>query len=164
MYQSGKRYGHEAGFSCAFRQWKARSHCKTLHGYPLAFDFLFESNELDDTSWIVDFGGMKSLKSILEDTFDHKTIIAEDDPHLDYFRQGHNLGVLDLVVLPAAGCEKFAEYVFEVADTWLKDAGYKPRVMLVSVKVSEHGGNHATYVNPELDITKRAFKQILGWN
>jgi 6-pyruvoyltetrahydropterin/6-carboxytetrahydropterin synthase len=157
MYQSGKRYGHEQGFSCAFRQWKAHSHCSKIHGYALAIDFVFESPELDNTNWIVDFGGLKSLKGHLEQAFDHKTIIAEDDPHLDYFKQGHNLGVLDLVVLPAAGCEKFAEYVFGMADIWLKDAGYKPRVTLVSVKVSEHGANHATYINPKLDITQRAF-------
>jgi 6-pyruvoyltetrahydropterin/6-carboxytetrahydropterin synthase len=157
MYQSGKRYDHNSGFSCAFRQWKAHSHCAQLHGYPLAFDFIFESNNLDDTGWVVDFGSMKSLKGMLEDTFDHKTIIAEDDPHLDYFRQGHHLGVLDLVVLPAAGCEKFAEYVFGATETWLKDNGYTPRVTLVSVKVAEHGANHATYINPKLDITRRAF-------
>lgn len=156
MYQSSKRYGHEQGFSCAFRQWKAHSHCSKNHGYPLAFDFVFESEELDNTNWIVDFGGLKSLKGILENTFDHKTIIAEDDPHLDYFRQGHNLGVLDLVVLPAAGCEKFAEYVFAVTQIWLKDAGFSPRVTLVSVKVSEHGANSATYINPKLDISKAA--------
>lgn len=155
MHQSGKRYGHEAGFSCAFRQHKAHSHCRFLHGYPLAFDFVFEAHELDNCGWVVDFGGMKSLKGTLEDTFDHKTIIAEDDPHLDYFKKGHDLGVLDLVVLAAAGCEKFAEYVFEVADIWLKDAGYKPRVYLASVTVSEHGGNHATYINPDLDITTK---------
>lgn len=160
MYQSGKRYDHNSGFSCAFRQWRAHSHCHFLHGYPLAFDFVFESNELDKDNWVTDFGSLKSLKGILEDTFDHKTIIAEDDPHLDYFKQGHTLGVLDLIVLPAAGCEKFAEYVFGVAEVWLHDNGYKPRVRLVSVKVSEHGANHATYINPELDITQRALKQI----
>lgn len=157
MYQSGKRYGHEVGFSCAFRQWKAHSHCNQVHGYALAFDFVFEANDLDSTNWVVDFGSLKSLKGHLEDTFDHKLIVAEDDPHLDYFRQGQKLGVLDLVVLPAAGCEKFAEYVFGAADTWLLDNGYHPRVKLVSVKVSEHGANHATYINPMLDITRRDF-------
>ena len=161
MYQSGKRYGHEVGFSCAFRQWKAQSHCSKNHGYALAFDFVFETDDLDNTNWVVDFGGLKNLKGILENTFDHKTIVAEDDPHLDYFRVGAKLKVLDLVVMPAAGCEKFAEYVFGVADIWLGDAGYKPRVTLVSVKVSEHGANHATYVNPELDISKKSNKTLM---
>lgn len=42
VYRSTKTYGHNAGLSCAFRQWKANSHCKYLHGYALSFKFVFE--------------------------------------------------------------------------------------------------------------------------
>lgn len=160
MYQSGKTYGAESGFSCAFRQPKAKSHCSKIHGYPLSFRFVFESDHLDENGWVIDFGALKPIKLWLECQFDHKTVIAQDDPHLDYFEQGHFLKVLDLVVLPAVGCEKFAEYVFNFADGWLKDFGHKPRVKLVSVTVAEHGANHATYINPTLDITKRAFPRF----
>jgi 6-pyruvoyltetrahydropterin/6-carboxytetrahydropterin synthase len=142
-YLSTKKF--ETGFSCAFRQWKAESHCKLIHGYALSFKFVFETEELDYRNWVVDFGSLKSLKGILEDTFDHTTVIAEDDPHLDYFKQGEQLGVLRLVVIPDGGCEKFAEFVYEVTDQWLKDNGYKPRCRLVSVEVSEHGANSAIY-------------------
>lgn len=145
MYQSTKRYGHSVGLSVAFRQHKADSHCRLVHGYALAFTFTFEAKDLDARNWVVDFGGLKSLKSILEDNFDHKLIVAEDDPYLGYFLEGRDLGVLDLVILPAAGCEKFAEYVFEVAEQWLKDAGFAPRCRLVQVEVSEHGANSAIY-------------------
>lgn len=144
-WQSTKKYGHEVGMSCAFRQWKADSHCRFIHGYSLAFKFIFESDTLDVRNWCVDFGGLKPLKGILEDTFDHKTVIAEDDPHLEYFKQGEALGVLELVVVPAGGCEKFAEMVYEVTEQWLKDAGYGDRVRLVSVEVSEHGANSALF-------------------
>lgn len=144
-YQSTKTYGNHIGISAAFRQWKAHSHCQLIHGYALGFKFVFEADELDERNWVVDFGGLKSLKGILEDTFDHKVVVAEDDPHLDYFRQGHDLGVLELVVVPAGGCEKFAELVYEVTEQWLKDAGFAPRVRLVSVEVMEHGANSAIY-------------------
>lgn len=144
-HQSTKNYGHELGFSCAFRQWKADSHCRLIHGYALAFKFIFEADELDARNWVVDFGGLKDLKGLLEDTFDHKTCIAEDDPHLEYFIQGMALGVLDLVVLPAGGCEKFAEMIYEVTEQWMFDAGFSPRCRLVSVEVSEHGANSALY-------------------
>lgn len=145
MHYSTKTYGHEVGFSCAFRQWRAESHCRLLHGYSLAFKFVFKAEELDVRNWVVDFGGLKNLKGILEDTFDHKTIVAEDDPHLAWFQEGQRLGTLDLVVLPAGGCERFAEYVYEVAEQWLHDAGFSPRCSLVSVEVSEHGANSAIY-------------------
>lgn len=142
-YQSTKTYGHERGLSCAFRQWRADSHCNQIHGYALSFKFVFEADELDHRNWVVDFGGLKSLHNILEETFDHTTIVAEDDPELAWFRVAHDRGILQLVVLPAGGCEKFSEYVFEVAQQWLIDAGFAPRAKLVSVEVSEHGANSA---------------------
>jgi 6-pyruvoyltetrahydropterin/6-carboxytetrahydropterin synthase len=144
-YVSTKTYGHNVGLSAAFRQWRADSHCRFIHGYSLSFKFIFESDELDVRNWVVDFGSLKTLKGILEDTFDHKTVVAEDDPEMAWFEEAHQRGIIDLVVLPAGGCEKFAEYVYEVADGWLGDAGYKPRVNLRSVEVMEHGANSAIY-------------------
>lgn len=144
-YVSTKTYGHNVGLSAAFRQWRADSHCRFIHGYSLSFKFVFESEELDVRNWVVDFGSLKPLKGILEDTFDHKTAVAEDDPEMAWFEEAHKRGIIDLVVLPAGGCEKFAEYVYEVADGWLGDAGYKPRVKLRSVEVMEHGANSAIY-------------------
>lgn len=145
MYMSTKTYGHELGLSAAFRQWRAESHCRKLHGYALSIKFLFEAKELDSRNWVVDFGGLKDLKAILEGTFDHKTVVAEDDPQLDWFRAGHAAGTLDLVVLPAVGCEKFAEYIYDVTEQWLTDAGFSPRCRLVGVEVREHGANSAIY-------------------
>jgi 6-pyruvoyltetrahydropterin/6-carboxytetrahydropterin synthase len=142
-YQSTKTYGNHIGISAAFRQWKAHSHCKYIHGYALGFKFVFEANELDSQNWVVDFGGLKPLKAMLENTFDHKVVVAEDDPHLDYFKQGQKLGVLELVIVPAGGCEKFAQMVFESTENWLKEVGFSPRVHLVSVEVMEHGANSA---------------------
>lgn len=161
MYQSGKTYGHNLGFSCAFRQAKAKSHCRFIHGYALSFKFIFESATLDDNGWVIDFGALKSLKQKLEETFDHKTIIASDDPDIVYFTAGHKMGVLDLVVLPAVGCEKFAEYVYNKAAMWLLDNQYS-NVRLTSVTVAEHGANHATYINPTLDITRKENALIIN--
>jgi len=144
-YQSTKTYGHNLGLSAAFRQWKARSHCRFLHGYALQIKFTFECEDLDERNWCVDFGGLKSLEQILRDSFDHKTLVAQDDPVLDEMQRLHSLGVIDLVTVPATGCEKFAEMIYEVTEQWLKDAGFAPRCSVRSVEVSEHGGNSAIY-------------------
>lgn len=144
-FQSTKTYGNHIGISAAFRQWKAHSHCRFIHGYALGFKFIFEADELDQQNWVVDFGGLKPLKQMLEDTFDHKVVVSEDDPHLDYFKQGQSLGVMEVVVVPAGGCEKFAELVYECTEQWLKDAGFAPRCRLVSVEVFEHGANSAIF-------------------
>lgn len=145
MYQSTKRYDHNAGFSACFRQWKAKSHCQFLHGYALAFEFVFEATQLDENNWVVDFGGLKPLKKMLEDCFDHKTLVAKDDPNYDWYLEGQSRGVLDLIEMDATGCEKTAEYVYKCTAEWLKETGHYPRVHLRSVKVSEHAGNSAVY-------------------
>lgn len=145
MYRSTKTYGHEIGLSCCFRQWRAQSHCRLLHGYALAFKFIFEADELDERQWVVDFGGLKSLKTILEDTFDHTLLVAEDDPKKDTLLNLGQEGLARVVIVPAAGCERTAQLVYEVAEQWLMDAGFGPRVRLVSVEVNEHGANSAIY-------------------
>lgn len=136
------------GFSCAFRQWRADSHCRFNHGYDLSFRFKFATTDLDARNWVVDFGSLKSLKAILEDAFDHKTVIAEDDPLLDYFKEGERLGALQLRVLPKAGCEAFAYYVAETTEVWIRDAGYYPRCRVHSVEVMENERNSAIYEKP----------------
>lgn len=154
MYQSTKTFGHDVGLSCAFRQWRAHSHCRFIHGYSLAIKFTFETNEPDNCGWVVDFGGLKSLKTMMEDTFDHKLLVAEDDPRLREILalSSSDLGekpAADIVVVPATGCEAFAKMIYEVTEQWLLDAGFAPRCRLVSVQVSEHGANSATYLKDQ---------------
>lgn len=145
MYQSTKKYDHNVGLSCSFRQWRADSHCNTIHGYPLAIKLVFRCIKLDDKNWCIDFGGLKQVKFWLESKFDHTTLVAEDDPQLSWFEEGERLGTMKLVRLPAVGCEKVAEYIFDHVEDWLKDYHHSPRVMLDSVEVSEHSGNSAIY-------------------
>lgn len=149
MFQSTKTFGHEMGLSAAFRQWRADSHCNLIHGYALAIKITFASHYLDVRNWVVDFGSLKSLKGRLEDSFDHKLIVAEDDPMLPEFKRLDDLKLASVVVFPAVGCEKFAEIILEATEVWLYDAGYSPRCWVWSVEVSEHGANSAIYVNPK---------------
>jgi 6-pyruvoyltetrahydropterin/6-carboxytetrahydropterin synthase len=153
-YQVTKRYGYNEGWSCAFRQHLAdHSHCSFLHGYALAFELTFECEELDLFNWTIDFGGLKGIKDWLKQTFDHRTIVAQDDPHLQTFRELHAVGIINLLVLPAVGCEKFAEHVWGhifhdfiwQLEGNLDSSAHKLRVTLTSVKVQEHEGNSATY-------------------
>lgn len=144
-YVSSKTWGHDIGLSCAFRQWRAQSHCRLIHGYAIAVRIEFEADFLDDRNWVIDFGGLKSFKGSLEANFDHKLIVAEDDPHKDFLCSLAGFGLADVVVIPATGCERFAEYIFGAAEVWLKDNGYSERVTVKSVEVKEHGANSAIY-------------------
>jgi len=145
-YISTKTYNHNIGLSCAFRQWRAKhSHCKYLHGYALSVRLNFKG-KLNDRNWVYDFGDLKFVKQFLQDTFDHKTVIAEDDPELESFKQLEEKGLIQLVIIPHVGCEKFAEYICkQIAPTIQVNSN--ERVKLMSVEVREHSGNSAIYIN-----------------
>ena len=143
-YQSTKTYGHEIGLSCCFRQHRAQSHCHLLHGYSLGVKFVFEADQLEG-GWVVDFGGLKSLKKMLEDTFDHTLLVAEDDPARVALQDLQTLGLARVVMVESTGCEAFSELIYNCAEQWLTDAGFSPRCKLVSVEVREHGANSAIY-------------------
>lgn len=155
MYKVTKTYGHELGLSACFRQWRAQSHCRFLHGYPLSFKLTFEAKELDENNWVLDFGGLKEVKAWLVETFDHKLLIAEDDPQRERLEDLGMAGaekqdipdpcLADTLVIPAVGCEGFARYVHSYVAAWLYEQGHAPRVRLVSVEVREHAGNSAIY-------------------
>lgn len=147
MHQSTKSYGHDVGLSACFRQWRAASHCRFLHGYALAVSFKFEAQELDANGWVVDFGSLKTLKAVLQNHFDHKLVVAQDDPKLADFLEMESLGIAQVVVLhDGVGCEAFAKFIHGLTLLWLEANKYSPRVRLVSVEVREHGANSAIYL------------------
>ena len=143
---STKTYNHNIGLSCAFRQWRAKhSHCKYIHRYALSVRINFKGM-LNDRNWVYDFGDLKFVKQFLQDTFDHKTVVAEDDPELETFKELDEKGLIQLVVIPHVGCEKFAEYICkEIAPQIVVNSN--ERVKLMSVEVREHSGNSAIYIN-----------------
>lgn len=141
-YRSSKTWGAEVGLSACFRQWRAASHCNLLHGYALGVRMVFEAKKLDNKNWVVDFGGFKEFKRWLEKQFDHKLLIASDDPQLDMFKLMQQIGLCELVELPNVGCEAFAKHIFDQACLQFVDE----RIKVVSVEVFEHGANSATYL------------------
>jgi len=132
--------------SCAFRQWKAEhSHCKYIHGYRLQAKFWFGCKSLDEKNWVVDFGGLKGLKQVLEKQFDHTTCIAADDPLRKKFEELHVLGAIDLRILEkGVGIERTAEWCYEAADKFVRNAT-QGRCWVEMVEVWEHDKNSAIY-------------------
>ena len=142
-FYSGKTYAHNTGHSCAFRQWRADSHCNLIHGYALQFEFLFGGDELDERNWIVDFGGLKPLKEWLKFMFDHTYLLASDDPEFETFQMLADKGLIDLRVVGSSGCERFAEQAFDEAERIVNDIS-NGRCWVQKVTVKEHDANSAT--------------------
>lgn len=160
-HESTKTYPHSLGLSACFRQWRASSHCNLLHGYALAFKFTFGADELDERRWVMDFGDLKPLKELLVQTFDHKLIVANDDPEFEYFHamsQRKNK-VADVIAMNHVGCEAFAEMAYWMAFDVTRDYNEKEerrqlakvlipvknRVKVLSCECSEHEANSAIF-------------------
>tara|TARA_R100000544_G_C2224317_1_gene59611 strand:- start:1224 stop:1685 length:462 start_codon:yes stop_codon:yes gene_type:complete len=141
------------GFSCCFRQWKAKNtHCRFLHGYGVSFKVTFEG-DLDHRNWVWDFGGMKRAKTLIDGMqpktwmdymFDHTVIIASDDPHVEEFKIMDQAGVAQVRIVDATGAEKFAEFLFNKLNNFVKEETNK-RVKVTQVEFMEHGKNSAMY-------------------
>ena len=149
-FQSSKVFD---GFSTVFRQWKAEdTHCRFLHGYGISFKIYFEG-ELDHRNWVWDFGGMKRAKTKIDGKspkewmdymFDHTMVIAEDDPFIESLKLMDNAGAAQIRIVEATGAEKFAEYVFNKVNEFVKTETNN-RVRVIKVKFMEHGKNAAYY-------------------
>ena len=113
-YVMTKEYVDE--FPLAYRQHPAiGSSCRLIHGYSFSMKFYFGSDRLDARNWTygVEYGGLKDLKTILKDQFDHRLLVAEDDPDMDMFLQLQERNMAKLTVLPKLGCESIADMLYK---------------------------------------------------
>ena len=131
--------------STAFRQWRAKSHCRLLHGYRLSTKIYFYAEDLDETNWIFDFGNCKEIKAILENQFDHTTCVAADDPELDLFKLMNEKDMIDLRIMEnGVSIEKTSEWIFNTVNDYVIQKTNR-RVSVIKVEVWEHEGNSAIY-------------------
>ena len=131
--------------STAFRQPRAESHCRYIHGYQLKAEVTFACNELDGNNWVFDFGGLKDLKHIYKTQFDHTLVVASDDPEIELLKELNVRGLAQLRIMTGGvGIERFAEWCFKTADSFVDEAT-NGRVWVESVTVYEHDDNFASY-------------------
>lgn len=153
-YRVTKTYGHEQGLSAVFRQPDATSHCRFPHGYALGITLGFAAPRLNRNNWVIDFGSLKSVKAWLKNSFDHKTLLARNDPALediDWLYRKHHWD--PPIIIPRVGCEGFAEWiadnVIEILQAEAEEGGIQGDVtndpFLHYVEVREHGANSATF-------------------
>ncbi len=136
----------------AYRQWRAESHCNVIHGYALSFHFEFESDTLDVRNWVMDFGGLRPLKDLLEDWFDHTTLLALDDPNYDDIKKLGDLGIAKITEVEKTGCEGIASFLYEYINTiFLQSYGEADRIWCCKVEVRETDSNMAMVIGHRED-------------
>ena len=131
--------------SCAFRQWRATSHCRFIHGYRLTSKVWIGCNELDENGWVFDFGQFGKIKKLLQHTFDHKTCVAADDPELDEFVKLNEKNIIQLSICnDGVGIEKFSKMVFDLINSEIVSVT-NGRCWVDRVEVFEHDQNSAVF-------------------
>lgn len=145
-----------SGFSTCFRQWRSTSHCQFLHGYALSFTLHFETCQLDGNDWVIDFAFMKdsslqidnmTISNWFSHQFDHTTLIAKDDPHLEHFKTLEAQKLIQLRIMENISTEKFSEYIYHKLAPFISNKT-KQMTQLVQVDTHEHERNTASYIMP----------------
>lgn len=138
----------------AYRQWRADSHCRLIHGYALSFHFEFECDTLDARNWCMDFGGLRPLKEKLEDWFDHTLLLALDDPQYEEIKRLGDLGLAKITEVEKTGCEGIADFLYKyINGVFLPQYGATEakRIWCSKVEVRETDANMAMRVGHRND-------------
>ena len=153
QFRSTKSYYN---YPCSHRQWRHDGHCAFIHGYSRSFHFVFEAETLDKCGFVVDYGGLKELKSHLDHMFDHTLLLNEDDPLMEDFKALEAKGACAIRTIPhGIGMEGTAQYLCEYADDLVRTKT-KGRAWVVSCESRENDKNSSIYYNPEA--------KFLGWS
>ena len=144
-FQSTKKLGP---ISVGHRQWRDKGHCAWVHGYGRYIQFTFEG-ELDERQWVMDFGDLRDVKQWLEEQWDHRLLLASDDPHLGQFQNMHSLGTMSINIMDVdkgwgPGIEASCKFVYDHVQPIIAQKT-NGRVTLTKVEIWEHERNSAVY-------------------
>ena len=140
--------------SCGHRVFGHESKCAHLHGHNYRIHFHCEAPKLDSVGRVIDFSVMKSkLCMWLEDNWDHKFLVWQEDPWAVPLQQMDP----DVVILPFnPTAEKMAWFLCEIlGPKQLEGTG----VELASVRVEETRKCSASYTSFSIDDLKRAIME-----
>ena len=143
-FKSYKRIGP---ISTGHRQWKHDGHCSFVHGYGRYVEFTFTCEERDERGWVMDFGNLKGIKKWLEREWDHRLLVAHDDPQIPLLKVLNDNGVAYLNIMPkeyGPGIEDSCKYVYDRVNPMIAELT-DGRVWIEKVRVYEHENNWAEF-------------------
>ena len=144
MFTSTKMFGP---ISTGHRQYLDEGHCSFVHGYGRKVQLTFAAKELDHKGWVMDFGGLKQVRKWLEDEWDHRTLIHEDDPALNDLKDLEYDKTININIMRkpyGPGIELSCLYVYDNLTPMIKEAT-DGRVWIQKVEIWEHENNSAAY-------------------
>ena len=144
-FKSSKRFGP---ITTGHRQWRDKGHCSYVHGYGRYVRLTFEATELDECGWVMDFGDLRGVKNWIEDEWDHRTLIAIDDPVIPELKALEKVGGINLNILPEGylpGIEESCRYLYDKLNPIIQRKTNN-RVEITRVEIWETEKNQAEYV------------------
>ena len=144
-FKSSKRFGQ---ITTGHRQWRDKGHCSYVHGYGRYVRLTFEAIELDERGWVMDFGDLRDVKKWIEDEWDHRTLIAADDPVIPELKALEKVGGINLNILPKGylpGIEESCRYLYDKLNPMIQRKTNN-RVEITRVEIWETEKNQAEYV------------------
>ena len=120
-------------FSTGHRVYGHESKCAHLHGHNYRIHFTVEADNLDTVGRVMDFSAIKTyLCNWLEDNWDHKFLVWEQDPFANTLKELDPDGTVIVQFNPTA--ENMGQYLIDVVGPkQLVGTGVK----LVSVNIEE---------------------------
>ncbi|MGH3373725.1 MAG: 6-pyruvoyl trahydropterin synthase family protein [Actinoallomurus sp.] len=156
--ESGPLRGRPARFSvvklfddlpCAHRSWAHGGKCAFLHGYERSFEVEFGCSDFEPkTGFVVDFGDLKDVRVLIQEQFDHTTLIAGDDPERELFERLGRAGAMDVRIMDHTGMEGAAEWVYRNADRLIRERT-ADRVRVIRVTARESRKNAVVLRAPD---------------
>ena len=144
-FKSTKRFGP---ITTGHRQWRDDGHCSYIHGYGRHVRLTFEASTLDKCGWVMDFGDLKDIKNWIEDEWDHRVLIAADDPLIPQLKELEEVGGINLNILPEGylpGIEESCRYLYDKLSPIIQRKTNN-RVHITRVEIWETEKNQAEYV------------------
>ena len=144
-FKSTKRFGP---ITTGHRQWRDEGHCSYIHGYGRHVRLTFEASTLDKCGWVMDFGDLKDIKNWIEDEWDHRVLIAADDPLIPQLKELEEVGGINLNILPEGylpGIEESCRYLYDKLNPVIQRKTNN-RVVITRVEIWETEKNQAEYV------------------
>lgn len=132
-----------AGIPFAHRQHRSNGHCALIHGHSWNIKIQFACHKLDDSGFVIDFGGLSVIEEYLKAHLDHAFVFNQDDEQVKKIVELFP-NIMKPYVVPSCSCEGLAQHLWEVFDGKIRQLTDN-RVFIQAVEIEENDKNSACY-------------------
>lgn len=132
------------------RNWNSGTRCARIHGYARTVEITIVARELDDRQWVMDLGNLRFIRDELVEMWDHKQLVADNDPLLEDFKRLEDKGALSLTILDHSrgwgpGLEGSCQHLYDTFREKVREAS-NGRCHISKVEIWEKSENRAALV------------------